>query len=220
MSETANTIVIKAVGDVCLDGIASDPFMHVAGALEADLLFCNLECTFAARGTAASKNVTFKADAASADHLARHRFNLVNMANNHVLDYGPEGLEDTLKALGARGLRFFGAGRSAYEAEAPLRFEHRGVRTAVLAAADASGGGSDGPTISVSNMRALRRRVAEIRPEATTASTAPKEGSKVGVMEFHQMTVSMTCAVPPSGMASSAPSNASEAATMRPSSAT
>ena len=41
------------------------------------------------------------------------------LANNHVLDWGYEGLADTLRALDAAGLPRAGAGRSAAEAAAP-----------------------------------------------------------------------------------------------------
>ena len=41
------------------------------------------------------------------------------LANNHVLDFGPRGLADTLDALAAAGLRAAGAGRDAEEARRP-----------------------------------------------------------------------------------------------------
>jgi poly-gamma-glutamate synthesis protein (capsule biosynthesis protein) len=45
------------------------------------------------------------------------------LANNHVLDWGVAGLEETLKTLQAAGLRTAGAGRDAEEAAAPAVIE-------------------------------------------------------------------------------------------------
>lgn len=36
---------------------------------------------------------------------------LVNLANNHVMDYGPEGLQDTMNALDQEGIKRMGAGQ-------------------------------------------------------------------------------------------------------------
>ncbi len=42
--------------------------------------------------------------------------NLVSMANNHILDYGEDGLKDTLKAVQSRNLDWVGIGKNAKEA--------------------------------------------------------------------------------------------------------
>jgi poly-gamma-glutamate capsule biosynthesis protein CapA/YwtB (metallophosphatase superfamily) len=46
----------------------------------------------------------------------------VSLANNHVLDYGAAGLEQTLAVLDKRGIRAFGAGGSSSSAAAPIVF--------------------------------------------------------------------------------------------------
>lgn len=43
------------------------------------------------------------------------------LANDHVMDFGADGLADTLKAIGERGLHAFGAGVDAGSARRPLR---------------------------------------------------------------------------------------------------
>ncbi|MGW2716463.1 CapA family protein [Streptomyces sp. NPDC001492] len=71
-------------------------------------------------------------DAFAPDKLIHYRMHPANLpalgvaapdvcvlANNHVLDFGREGLADTLDALAGAGLRAVGAGRSAEEAYAP-----------------------------------------------------------------------------------------------------
>lgn len=160
------SITIRAVGDVCLQGVDGDPFDHVAGELEADLLIGNLECALTSRVDGAPRKIVFSAPPDSAEHLARRRFDLVCLANNHVLDFGAEGLLDTLKALEERGVGYFGAGRNAAEARRIVYLERNGLRIAILSAADAAGANAKGPTISVLSLRALAEAVKEARSGA------------------------------------------------------
>jgi len=57
------------------------------------------------------------------------------MANNHIMDYGPEGLKETLSKLSE--LEFIGAGLSFEEAYQPCWFERDGTRVALLSFAEA-----------------------------------------------------------------------------------
>ena len=54
------------------------------------------------------------------------------LANNHVLDFGRRGLEDTLDALSGAGLRAVGAGRDAGEARRPVAVPVPGGRRMVI----------------------------------------------------------------------------------------
>jgi hypothetical protein len=45
---------------------------------------------------------------------------VVTLGNNHALDQGPEGLEDTIQALRAAGIVYIGAGRNAAQAAKPF----------------------------------------------------------------------------------------------------
>lgn len=63
------------------------------------------------------------------------------LANNHVLDWGHEGLRETLQTLDAAGLRHAGAGRDALEARTPVPIEVAGKgRVLVFAFGAASSG--------------------------------------------------------------------------------
>ncbi|WP_282697172.1 CapA family protein [Streptomyces sp. CC208A] len=68
---------------------------------------------------APDKAVHYRMDPANLPALAVVRPDVVVLANNHVLDYGRRGLDDTLAALAAAGLRTAGAGRDAEEARRP-----------------------------------------------------------------------------------------------------
>jgi len=55
--------------------------------------------------------------------LVKYGIDSVSLANNHILDYGIEGFEDTLHALQEYRINGFGAGVSFEEASRPLSFE-------------------------------------------------------------------------------------------------
>ena len=70
-------------------------------------------------------------------HLARNHISAVTVANNHGLDYGIAGLEETLRALDSHSIRLVGTGRTDAEADRPLLIELAGgeapLRIAIFA---------------------------------------------------------------------------------------
>lgn len=62
--------------------------------------------------------------------------NVVSLANNHIMDYGWEAVEETQQLLSAAGIRSVGAGRDLKMAREPVRMSVRGVRVAFLAYCD------------------------------------------------------------------------------------
>lgn len=56
----------------------------------------------------------------------------VNLANNHIMDYGVEGFLDTLASLQAQGIRYFGAGSLDDNCHNPLLLDASGQRIALL----------------------------------------------------------------------------------------
>ncbi len=97
-----------------------------------DLTFANLDTSITRRDTAEPKRDLFRTDERAVTALHDAGVDAVTLANNHTLDYGREGLSDTLDALKAGGVRAFGAGHNANEAFAPWRTTVRGVRIAVF----------------------------------------------------------------------------------------
>lgn len=75
-----------------------------------DAFLCNLETTVGHAGTARPARFVFRAPETDLDVLLRFSRPMVALANNHVMDYGPEGLLSTLAALDARGIGHAGAG--------------------------------------------------------------------------------------------------------------
>jgi poly-gamma-glutamate capsule biosynthesis protein CapA/YwtB (metallophosphatase superfamily) len=110
----------------------------IAAAAEADLFLLNLECCVSARGERwrSPRKPFFRAPPLAAELLAEMGVDCVTLANNHALDYGPEALLDTFDHLGAAGVGWVGAGPDASVARAPRVLAARGLRLAVIGAAD------------------------------------------------------------------------------------
>lgn len=66
------------------------------------------------------KGVHYRMNPANISFLAAGRPDVCVLANNHVLDFGYRGLEETLKELHRAGLRWVGAGRDADQARCPV----------------------------------------------------------------------------------------------------
>lgn len=98
----------------------------------ADLFVVNLECPFTVRGEKLTKNFNFRARPELVATLLAGGVDVVSLANNHLMDYGLEGLADTLSTLDAHGIKRFGAGPSLAAARAPALLEVKGVRFAFL----------------------------------------------------------------------------------------
>lgn len=60
-------------------------------------------------------------------------FDIVSLANNHILDMGEEGLLDTLNYCNLNGIKYLGAGININSAISPLIIEENGVSIGLLA---------------------------------------------------------------------------------------
>lgn len=146
-SETpGRRVILMAVGDIMLGRTIGEmietigpqaPFLDTADTLRsADITIGNLECPISDRGEPEPKTYAFRAPVAAGESLAYAGFDLVNLANNHSLDYGPQALSDTLEILAANGVQAVGAGMNAAQAYAPAFIEVDGLRIAFLGFVD------------------------------------------------------------------------------------
>lgn len=139
--DTAKTESIKIlfVGDIMLDGgpghmIASglDPFEHCAPMFNAaDLCIGNLECVPGRGGEQQLKPYTFRAASDSPRYLKKY-FHGLSLANNHTLDFGPDGVTEAMRVLDKEKIRHFGAGKNIKEARKPLILECKGRKIALF----------------------------------------------------------------------------------------
>lgn len=81
--------------------------------LSADLTLGNLECPLSDRGQQINM---FRGEPAAADALRKAGFDLLSLANNHILDYGIGAFTDTLSNLHQQGITALGVGHNLQEA--------------------------------------------------------------------------------------------------------
>jgi len=118
-------------------------FADVAPALQsADIAFVNLESPVSDMGTRNSaKEYTFRSRPALIDGMVAAGIDVVGMANNHVLDYGPKALADTIERLDRAGIAHAGAGANKAAAATPALLAAPAGIVAVLAFTEIVPGG-------------------------------------------------------------------------------
>jgi poly-gamma-glutamate synthesis protein (capsule biosynthesis protein) len=92
----------------------------------------NLEIPLSSRGSAVPKTFNLRADPAVMQDIQALGFDAVTLANNHMMDYGPDALADTLAVCDRAGIVHCGAGDDLYAALAPIWFDVAGARIALL----------------------------------------------------------------------------------------
>ncbi len=141
-TEDRRPLTLAFAGDIQFEGhlrpLLDDPATALAPIrpqlAAADLTIANLETALTTRGRAEDKAYTFRAPATALDALAAAGVDVVSMANNHGVDFGPEGLADTLAAVDDAPLAVVGIGGDADEAFAPYVATVRGTSVALIGA--------------------------------------------------------------------------------------
>lgn len=100
----------------------------------ADVSILNLETAVTTRGTPEPKEYRFRAPPVVFTALEDAGVDVVTMANNHGLDYGPVSVPDALAAAKAAGMPVIGIGENAAQAYKPWVTTIHGTRIAFLAA--------------------------------------------------------------------------------------
>jgi poly-gamma-glutamate capsule biosynthesis protein CapA/YwtB (metallophosphatase superfamily) len=138
-------VQLIAVGDVMLGrGVAdkAPPFVAVAPWLRAAdgstelaevLTLGNLECVIAEEGVPRPGPYRLRAPPSAVADLRDAGFDVLGLANNHALDFGSEGLAETVSRLQEAGMDTVGVGPDAEAAIQPLIRQVGGVRLALLA---------------------------------------------------------------------------------------
>ena len=110
------------------------PFRRIALTLRgSDFVFGNLEGPVSSRGINQGSEYSFRADPRAIDGLRFAGFDVLSIANNHILDWGREAMFDTIDILEMNGIRAVGAGKDLEEANAPAILDVEGVSVAVFA---------------------------------------------------------------------------------------
>jgi poly-gamma-glutamate synthesis protein (capsule biosynthesis protein) len=107
-----NSLKLMAVGDITLQTKNNQhPFKCVMDTFgKKDVLFGNLETVLSITGNEKKKSVVLKSSPDSVTYLDDAKFDILNVANNHILDLGMEGFKNTLNLLDEHELEYIGAG--------------------------------------------------------------------------------------------------------------
>ena len=133
---------LASVGDIMLDrglgiviqqGNLTYPFANVVTLLQgADITVGNVESALGDVGQPELKSYPFRAPPTAAQALALAGFDVVSLANNHGMDYGPEALLQAVGLLEAQGIAPIGAGANFGEAHTPHLTQINGLSLAFL----------------------------------------------------------------------------------------
>jgi len=104
-------VKLLAVGDISLQTRNNrHPFEKVKQILASkDFLFGNLETVLSTQGEKAQKAVLIYSPPERVECLKDADFDIINIANNHIMDLGIEGFTETLRTLNESNLTFIGA---------------------------------------------------------------------------------------------------------------
>ena len=146
--EQRPSLRLMAVGDIMLgrtvgkrlNGDYTIPFSESKLFLQhADILFGNLESPISDRGTKVyGKGITLRADPKAITSIKDAGFDIVSLANNHILDYHKPALTQTIEILDANKIHYCGAGENINQARKPVIIERNGLKVAFLAYTDMS----------------------------------------------------------------------------------
>ena len=112
----------------------AEVFRNVSTILKAgDLVIGNLEGPLTRETSGLEGKCNLRSHPGWSQYLKEAGFNLLSLANNHMTDFGEQGLFDTIESLKKNDIAFAGAGGNITEANAPVFLEIKGKRVAIIA---------------------------------------------------------------------------------------
>jgi poly-gamma-glutamate synthesis protein (capsule biosynthesis protein) len=142
-AKTRGPVLLAFAGDVHFEGDVRATLMSRTGEVlgpmapvlkQADIAVVNLETAVTTRGTPMAKQYVFRAPPSAFAALRNGGVDVASMANNHGMDFGVEGLRDSLAAARKAHFQLIGIGLDDTQAYRPYRATIRGERVAVIAA--------------------------------------------------------------------------------------
>lgn len=166
-------VTLMACGDIGPIFEPTERFVELIAPVlqQADLRLGQCERTYSERG--ADPQFTDGPGQQSGHHSRLHPrmagiwkaagIDVVSLASNHAMDWGPDALIDTIGMFRDMGKQVIGAGRDAEEARKPAIIERNGVRIAILAYCSVlrSGQAAGKGKVGIAPMRAHNHYLAE-----------------------------------------------------------
>lgn len=180
--KAADELTFAFAGDVHFEEqvreLLDDPENSLRGlrdhTAKADLTMVNLETAIATGGSPEQKRFTFRTPPTALEALENAGVDVVTVANNHGVDYGSDGLEESLEAKENGAIPVVGIGKNRTEAFKPYETTIRGTKIAVLGAdafrdptTENWAAGADSPGIAVAlDPERLVRAVRDAKKDA------------------------------------------------------
>ncbi|MCK4650715.1 CapA family protein [Candidatus Babeliales bacterium] len=125
-----NNMIIGFTGDVMIGRLVNQvisekgysyPWGNILQLLHKnDLNIINLETTLTKSEKKVTKVFNFKSDPDKVQTLIEGKIDVVNLANNHILDFNQKGFFETLKILEQKNIKYVGVGKNIDEARKPI----------------------------------------------------------------------------------------------------
>lgn len=157
------------------------PFLATQDFLKsADIAFGNLESPLLAGPQVESSSLIFRADPECAPALVASGFNVLSLANNHIMNQGPEGLLNTLVLLTEAGAKGVGAGTERGKAHQAAIIEKNGLKVAFLAYAYPGNqeAQADAPGVAIMKIADLEQDLKEAKDEADVVIVSMHAGTE------------------------------------------
>ena len=180
----ADTLDIVMTGDILLDrGVRQSIERYGADHLfsegvdsvfrSAQVVVANLECPATKIHAPQFKRFIFRAEPEWLATLKQHGITHLNLANNHSIDQGRDGLMDTKQNIMAAGMMPLGAGRNMHEASQPVLLADQPRKVWLLPSLRLGLENyaylTDKPCVSQEPMDSLLQRVFHLRQHDSTA---------------------------------------------------
>lgn len=143
---SGDSIVIGLTGDVMVgrgvnEAISNKGYLYPWGNVlpllkNTDINLINLEAALTNSHKQVFKTFNFKATPDRIKTLTEGYISLVNLANNHILDFSEEGLIETIETLNGSQIKYVGAGLNDAEAAKPCKLIKKNICIGVLGFTD------------------------------------------------------------------------------------
>jgi poly-gamma-glutamate capsule biosynthesis protein CapA/YwtB (metallophosphatase superfamily) len=128
LAENANGPIPRGVDPAYIWGAALDELAR----MQPDARIINLETSITRSEDYAPKGINYRMSPDNADCLKAAAIDCCVLGNNHILDWGPQGLLDTLATLERLQIATAGAGKSLAQAAAPAALDTPGSRRVLV----------------------------------------------------------------------------------------
>lgn len=170
-------ISITFTGDVCITGdfltqyeLGKPLFGDKLSLLlsQSDFVVTNFEGSETLHNEEVKIGTCLKNPINAISYLKKNNIGILNLANNHIMDYGEVGLYETLNAASLENVRTFGAAENEKKAALPLIIEKDGIKIALIACAHKEGimaSEKAAGVFSVKNMKQLKNAMIEAKKQ-------------------------------------------------------